>query len=188
METKGEASAVATAIALITIIFLIILSSSEGDTIKPEEIANNTVNVNYDQTIEDLAQQAGGASLLYCYTDDDFPISERGTKDVSMGIIKFDRIMSMTEDINGIKQAGYELANFKECLSYKAQHPEIFSEHSPIIGIFSVKTSTGAMTKQFLVQGKLTVPCSNGDGCRATFNMTIGSLTPEYFVVKCRKK
>jgi len=102
---------------------------------RPQQIF--PVTVNYDLTVEEMIEAGKYDWKNPDITSDNFPVTRRGTSEVEIHLVHFDRVIETEEVLRELDKMGLRPAELPELLALGAGSPDL-QRQFPIIALGSV--------------------------------------------------
>ena len=105
-------------------------------------VATSKQTVNYDRSVADSLKAGKYDWTNSDITDENFPSTEKGKREVEFGMFHFNKTMGSEDIIAKMKLEGFRPATMKEKLAYGEKNPEEQRKH-PIVALGSVAKLNG---------------------------------------------
>jgi len=95
------------------------------------------ITVNYGQNLGQMIEAGRYDYVSYDITVTNFPVQEKGTAEVSIKLVHFDRSMRTEEAIVELNEMGLRPATLPELLAFGAKYPQVQCQF-PVVALDSI--------------------------------------------------
>ena len=95
------------------------------------------ITVNYGQNLDQMIEAGQYDSVNYDITATNFPLKEKGTVEVSIKLVHFNRSIRSEEAISELNKMGLRPATLPELLAFGAKYPQIQCQF-PVVALGSI--------------------------------------------------
>lgn len=100
------------------------------------------ITINYGQNLDQMIEAGGYDSVNYDITTTNFPVKEKGTPEVSIKLVHFNRSIGSEEALSQLNKMNLRPATLPELLAFAAKYPSVHCNF-PVVALGSTWEDNG---------------------------------------------